>query len=307
MFVMAVPDFQSLMLPLLRISADGQEHRLADARGVLAAEFKLSDADREELLPSGRQSKFANRVAWAKVYLAQAGLLISTRRGHFQISDQGRDVLKAPPARIDIKFLEQYPEFLAFRTPKVDGEHPRHDQPADEAEPVTPEETLETAHLKMRASLATEILTRIKAGTSDFFERLVVELLLKIGYGGSRGDAGQAVGKGGDEGIDGIISEDRLGLDVVYLQAKKWEGTVGRPEIQKFVGALHGKRAKKGVFITTGVFSADASSYVEHLEPKVVLIDGRRLAELMIDFELGVTTARTYHVKRIDSDYFDEE
>jgi restriction system protein len=301
-----VPDFQSVMLPLLRISADGQEHRLAETREILAAEFKLSAADREELLPSGRQAKFTNRVAWAKVYLAQAGLLLSTRRGHFQISEQGREVLKAPPERIDIKFLERYPEFLEFRTPKGDGES-HSEQPAKQTEPETPEETLEAAHLKMRASLATEILSRIKAGTAEFFERLVVELLLKMGYGGSRSDAGQAVGKAGDEGIDGVISEDRLGLDVVYLQAKKWEGTVGRPEIQKFVGALHGKRARKGVFITTGVFSADASSYVEHIEPKVVLIDGRRFAELMIDFEVGVTTGRTYHVKRIDSDYFDEE
>jgi restriction system protein len=241
------------------------------------------------------------------VYLAQAGLLLSTRRGHFQISDRGREVLKAPPARIDIKFLEQYPEFLVFRAPRADSEAPRREQAPDQPEPETPEEMLEAAHLKMRASLATEILTRIKAGTSEFFERLVVELLLKMGYGGSRGDAGQAVGKAGDEGIDGVISEDRLGLDVVYLQAKKWEGTVGRPEIQKFVGALHGKRARKGVFITTGGFSGDASSYVQHIEPKVVLIDGRRLAELMIDFEVGVTTARTFHVKRIGSDYFDEE
>jgi restriction system protein len=303
----AVPDFQSLMLPLLRISADGQEHRLADTRDVLAVEFKLSGADREELLPSGRQSKFANRVAWAKVYLAQAGLLLSPRRGHFQISERGREVLKAPPARIDVKFLERYPEFLEFRTPKADEASPHREEPANKPEPETPEETLEAAHLKMRASLATEILARIKAGTSDFFERLVVELLLKMGYGGSRSDAGHAVGKAGDEGIDGVISEDRLGLDVVYLQAKKWEGTVGRPEIQKFVGALHGKRARKGVFITTGMFSGDASSYVDQIDPKVVLIDGRRLAELMIDFEVGVTTGRTYHVKRIDSDYFDEE
>ena len=158
----------------------------------------------------------------------------------------------------------------------------------------------------MRASLASEVLARVKAGCAQFFERLVVELLLKMGYGGSRSDAGAAVGRSGDEGIDGVISEDRLGLDIVYLQAKKWDGSVGRPEIQKFVGALHGKRAKKGVFITTGSFSADAAAYVEHIDPKVILIDGRRLAELMIDFEVGVTTARTYHVKRVDSDYFDE-
>ena len=302
---MGVPDFQSLMLPLLRVAADGKEHSLAEARPLLAAEFKLSAADQNELLPSGRQSRFANRVAWAKVYLQQAGLLLSPRRGHFQTSDRGRELLKAPPARIDIKFLEQYPDFAEFRKRKGDdgeGQAPA----ATEAELETPEEALEAAHLKMRGSLASEVLGRVKAGSAQFFERMVVELLLKMGYGGSRTDAGQAIGKSGDEGIDGIISEDRLGLDIVYLQAKKWDGTVGRPEVQKFVGALHGKRARKGVFITTGTFSADAAAYVEHIDPKVVLIDGRRLAELMIDFDVGVAAARTYHVKRVDSDYFDE-
>ena len=166
--------------------------------------------------------------------------------------------------------------------------------------------TLEAAHVRMRAGLASELLARVKAASPQFFERLVVELLLTMGYGGSRKDAGQAIGKSGDEGIDGVISEDRLGLDIVYLQAKKWEGTVGRPEIQRFVGTLHGKRAKKGVFITTGSFSAEAVAYVDHIDPKIVLIDGRRLAELMIDFDVGVNTAATYHLKRVDSDYFDD-
>jgi len=303
---MAVPDFQSLMMPLLRTAADEREHSLAEARDVLADEFKLSDADREEPLPSGRQSKFSNRVAWAKSYLQQAGLLLSPRRGHFQLSDRGRDVLKAPPTRIDIKFLEQYPEFVEFRTPKSALVDVPSEVPAGQAEPETPEEALEAAHLKMRVRLGSEILTRVKAASPQFFERLVVELLLKMGYGGSRRDAGQAIGRSGDEGIDGVISEDRLGLEVVYLQAKKWDGTVGRPEIQRFVGALHGKRAKKGVFITTGAFSAEATAYVEHIDPKVVLIDGRRLAELMIDFDVGVNTWATYNVKRVDSDYFDE-
>jgi restriction system protein len=292
------------MLPLLRIAEDGKEHALTEARGLLATEFSLSPAEMKELLPSGRQSRFANRVAWAKVYLEQGGLLLSPRRGHFAISDRGRELLKAPPGRIDIKFLEQYPEFLEFRRPKLAGDEPSAPTVAVDAE--TPEEALEAAHTKMTASLASDLLTRVKAGSSEFFEKLVVELLLKMGYGGSRADAGQAVGKAGDEGIDGVISEDRLGLDVVYLQAKRWDGSVGRPEIQKFVGALHGKRAKKGVSITTGTFSADAAAYVEHIDPKVVLLDGRRLAQLMIDFEVGVTTTRTYSIKRVDSDYFEE-
>lgn len=302
---MSVPDFQSLMLPLLKVAADGKEHSLAETRPLLAAEFNLSVADQEELLPSGRQPRFGNRVAWAKVYLQQAGLLLSPRRGWFQISDLGRELLEAPPERIDIKFLGQYPQFVEFRRRRGDvGEEPATTD--TEAELETPEEALEAAHVKMKASLASELLGRVKAGSPAFFEQMVVELLLRMGYGGSRTDAGQVVGKSGDEGIDGTISEDRLGLDIVYLQAKKWDGTVGRPEVQKFVGALHGRRARKGVLITTGTFSTDATSYVEQIEPKVVLIDGRRLAELMIDFEVGVSTTTTYHVKRVDSDYFDE-
>jgi len=294
------------MLPLLRVAADGGEHSLGEARDLLSAEFRLSNRDLEEILPSGRQSKFSNRVAWAKSYLQQAGLISSPRRGYFQISDRGREVLRAAPPRIDIKFLEQYPEFVEFRTAKSEAEVVASSIRASQSEAETPEEALEAAHLKMRGGVASEILTRVKAASPQFFERLVVELLLKMGYGGSRRDAGQAIGRSGDEGVDGVISEDRLGLDVVYLQAKRWDGTVGRPEIQKFVGALHGKRAKKGVFITTGVFSADATAYVDHIDPRVVLIDGRRLAELMIDFDVGVNTAATYSVKRVDSDYFED-
>ncbi len=303
---MAVPDFQSLMLPLLRMVSDGEERSLAEARASLVSELGLSVAEQEELLPSGRQSRFANRVAWARVYLQQAGLVLSPRRGHFRITDRGRDVLKTPPDRIDIKFLAQYPEFVEFRSRKgkVDKQEPAGESAGNDLE--TPEEALDSAHQQMRASLAAEVLERVLAGSSQFFERLVVELLLRMGYGDSRSDAGQSVGGPGDEGIDGIISEDRLGLDVVYLQAKKWDGSVGRPEIQKFVGALHGKRARKGVFITTGSFSADAAAYVEHIDPKVVLIDGRRLARYMIDFNVGVATARTYDVKRVDSDFFEE-
>jgi len=303
----AVPDFQSLMLPLLKLAADGQPHSLGEAREALATQFGLSDADRDEPLPSGNQSKFSNRVAWAKSYLQQAGLLTSPKRGYFQIGPRGEKVLMSPPGRIDIKFLEQYPEFVEFRTPKGEPSTPAAAfAPEELADSDTPEEALETAHQKINATLATDVLSRVKTASPEFFERLVVELLLRMGYGGSRTDAGQAVGKSGDEGIDGIISEDRLGLDVVYLQAKKWDGTVGRPEIQKFVGALHGKRAKKGVFISTGSFSSEAVAYVEHIDPKVVLIDGKRLAQLMIDFEVGVATARTYQVKRVDSDYFEE-
>lgn len=301
---MPVPDFQSLTLPLLQLAADGREHSLAEAREALASKFELTESDRRELLPSGHQPKFTNRVAWAKVYLQQAGLLMSPRRGHFQISPRGAEVLNSPPARIDIKFLEQYPEFTTFRGPRAEKALP--DQQAPEREPETPDEALEDSYLRVRASLASELLARVKAASPQFFERLVVELLLKMGYGGTRSDAGQAIGNSGDEGIDGVISQDHLGLDIVYLQAKRWDGTVGRPEIQKFVGALHGKHAKKGVFITAGSFSSDAVAYAAQIEPKVVFIDGRKLADLMIDFGLGVSTITTYYMRRVDSDYFDE-
>jgi len=302
-----VPDFQTIMLPLLRNAADGKERTSADARETLAKEFGLSEEEKNQLLPSGRQSRFANRCAWATHYLQQAGLLSAPRRGVHQITDRGRDVLKKSPSRIDIRFLEQYPEFLEFRARKADEEETKPTEPvAAQAEADTPEEAMESAHARMRASLASELLGRVKSGSPRFFERLVVELLLQMGYGGSRRDAGQAIGRSGDEGVDGVISEDRLGLDIVYIQAKRWDSTVGRPEIQKFVGALHGKRAKKGVFITTGSFSSDATAYVENIDPKVVLIDGRRLTNLMIDFDVGVTTTATYHTKRVDSDYFEE-
>jgi restriction system protein len=293
------------MLPMLRLASDGAEHSLAKTREQLAAEFRLAVEDIAQRLPSGRQTVLANRAAWAKVYLTRAGLLDSPKRGHFVISSRGREVLQDPPPRIDIKFLEQFPGFAAFRERRHDTAPA--DSPEQSLELETPEERLEQAYSKLRADLGGELLARIKGAPPQFFERLVVELLLKMGYGGSRREAGEAIGQVGDEGIDGTISEDRLGLDMIYLQAKRWEATVGRPEIQRFVGALHGKRARKGVFLTTGSFSSEARDYVAHIEPKVVLIDGRQLTELMIDFEVGVTTVANYQVRKIDSDYFGEE
>jgi restriction system protein len=302
---MPVPDFQSLMLPMLQLAKDDQIHSMSDARESLATHFNLSEADRAEMLPSGRQRRFDNRVAWAKVHLEQGGLITSPRRGHFTITDRGREVLGQDISRIDIGFLEKFEEFRQFRnTSNKNG--------SDEPIPVTsasetPEEVLERAYQTIRAELASELLTRIKSGSPEFFERLVVELLLKMGYGRSRAEAGRAIGGTGDEGIDGIITEDRLGLDTIYIQAKRYSGTVGRPDVQKFVGALHGKRARKGVFLTTGTFSNEAVDYVDRIDPRVVLIDGRQLAEYMIDFELGVATRASYTLKRIDSDYFTDE
>lgn len=304
---MAIPDYQSLMLPLLLLAADGQEHSIREAREHLAAGLKLTEDEREELLPSGRQPVFDNRVAWAKTYLQQAELLAAPRRAHFQITDRGRQVLAEKPTAIDTRLLDRFPEFVEFRTSDRKNGDEAAAAVAESCESATPEEMLETAHQRIRGDLAAELLRRIKAAPPAFFERLVVELLVRMGYGGSRKEAGKALGKSGDEGIDGIINEDRLGLDMIYLQAKRWEGTVGRPEIQKFVGALHGKRARKGVFITTSGYSGEARDYVANIDPKEVLIDGAELAELIIDFGLGVTTTATYEVKRVDSDYFGEE
>jgi restriction system protein len=301
---MAIPNFPMLTLPLLQFASDGNEHEMSEAREALAEQFRLTDAEKTALLPSGRQAVFTNRVAWAKVYLQRAALLDSPRRGHFRITERGRDVLRDPPERITVKYLERFPEFVGFRSmTKKEAAEPN----AAETEGETPEEKLETAYQRLRSEMAADLLQRVKSCSSQFFERLVVEVLLKMGYGGSRREAGEAIGRAGDEGIDGIINEDRLGLDVIYLQAKKWEGTVGRPEIQKFVGALHGKRAKKGIFMTTGTFSSEAAQYVATIDPKVVLIDGEQLAEIMIDFNVGVSPMASYEIKRIDSDYFAEE
>jgi restriction system protein len=288
------------------VASDGKQHSNREAREILARTFKLSDEEKNALLPSGRQGVFLNRVAWAKAYLQQAALLETPQRGHFRITDRGREALKDAPERITISFLQKFPEFVEFRSPTKKPKASQID-PNMEEDDRTPEETLEAAHLRLRADLAAELLSRVKTSSSRFFEHLVVELLLKMGYGGSRAEAGEAVGAAGDEGIDGVISEDRLGLDTIYLQAKRWQGTVGRPEIHKFVCALHGKRAKKGVFITTGSFSADAREYVANIESKIVLIDGQQLADFMIDFNVGVDPVISYEVKKIASDYFDED
>lgn len=281
----------------------GETYRLADLREQLADRFDLSEAERREMLPSGRVRLFANRVAWSAVYLTKAGLLQRVRRGHYRITETGREVVSEGPERVDVKYLDRFPEFSEFRKrPKKQ----KKEEPGDPEPTETPEETIERAHAQLREALAGELLDQVRSGSPEFFERLVVDLLVSMGYGGSRRDAGMAVGKGGDEGIDGIIKEDRLGLDVVYIQAKRWEGTVGRPEIQKFVGALHGKHARKGVFITTGAFSAGAVDYAAGIDSRIVLIDGPRLAELMIDYGLGVSTKQSYEVKTVDTDFFEE-
>lgn len=304
---MAIPDYQTCMLPFLRFLADGAEHTLREAEDNLAEHFKLTPAERSELLPSGQQGIFKNRIGWARTYLKKAALLESPKRGVFKIAERGLKTLASNPSRIDVKYLEQFPEFMEFR----DASRPENDADAVAVtglpqSKTTPEESIEVAHQGLREQLAAELLSRILGCTPTFFEQLVVELLVKMGYGGSRRDAGERIGQSGDGGIDGIIKEDRLGLDTIFIQAKRWQGSVGRPEIQKFVGALQGQRAKKGVFITTSTYTADAADYATRIDTKVVLIDGKQLAGLMIDFDVGVAPAATYVVKKIDSDYFEE-
>jgi len=303
---MAIPDYQSIMLPLLKFAGDKNEHSLREAIDHLADKFDLSDDERKEMLPSGTQILFNNRVAWALTYIRKAGLVESPKRGIFKITDRGQQVLSQNLEKIDSKFLIRFPEFVEFKSIKK--------KPAEKAviptkgiDDTNPEETLETAYQELHDELASELLQTIKKCAPDFFERLVVDVLIKMGYGGSRKEAGQAIGKVSDGGIDGIIKEDKLGLDIIYIQAKRWEGVVGRPEIQKFAGALQGQRARKGIFITTSNFTKEALSYVENIDSKIILIDGQRLSELMIAHNVGTNTTAIYEVKKIDSDYFIEE
>jgi restriction system protein len=301
---MPIPDFQSIMLPLLSSISDGKEHQIRDVIYSLADHFKLNEEERNRMQPSGNAKLYENRAHWARKHLLEAQLLDAPRRGVVVITDRGRDFLKTKPSEMSMKTLRQFPEYLEF----TKGTKPEPEVKEDahlEPEKLSPEDALEHAYLEINSLLARDLLNLVKRQGSAFFEQLVVDLLLKMGYGGSRSDAGQITKLSGDEGIDGTISEDKLGLDIIYVQAKKWDTPVGRPEIQKFVGALHGQRAKKGVFITTSLFTAEAIEYVLKIDPKVVLINGQRLAQLMIDHEVGLAPHRIYKVSRIDSDYFE--
>jgi restriction system protein len=302
---MAIPNFQTIMLPLLRFAGDGQVHSKHEAVEYLADEFELTEQERKELLPSGKQGLFDNRVAWAKAYIKHAKLIDSPKRGLFVISERGKEVLAERPKKIDVKYLERFSEFIEFRQRGKEREKKEVKYEVTGLE-TNPEESLETAYQELQENLASELLENIKNCASDFFERLVIDVLIRMGYGGSRKEAGQAIGRTGDEGIDGIIKEDKLGLDIIYMQAKRWENTVGRPEIQKFAGALQGQRARKGIFITTSNFTKDALNYVNNIESKIILIDGRRLAELMIEHRVGVSPVASYEINKIDTDYFIE-
>ncbi len=294
------------MLPLLELVADGKDHLMKDVTRGVTSRFELSEDERRQLLPSGQQTIISNRVAWAKAHMKMAGLLENPVRGYIRISTAGRELLDKKPARIDLRVLRQYPLYLEFVKKSQTS-----DQTGDEnhgIEPKTPKEVIDSAYNTLRAALAKELLEKVRASSPQFFEEVVIRLLVAMGYGGSLTDAGQRIGRSGDGGVDGIIKEDRLGLDVVCIQAKRWENTVGRPVVQAFVGSMEMYRARKGVLLTTSSFSADAQDYVNRIESKkVVLIDGETLSDLMIDYNIGVSVAETYLVKKVDFDFFNEE
>lgn len=312
---MAIPDFQTIMLPLMKLLGDGQEHSLSEVVEKLSASFGLSEQEVKQLLPSG-QRIFYNRVMWARVYLFKAGLLATPSRGNYKITDEGINVLKQSPVRIDMKFLEHFEGYLVFKRTKNVKSLPDTEKIQElgkelsQKSELTPDEVFSGAYSEIRGKLVQELLSRVKECSPFFFERLVVGLLVKMGYGNfTPEDSGNArvTSPTNDAGIDGIIPQDKLGLDTVYIQAKKWENVVGRPEVHKFVGALEGVRARKGIFLTTSTFSEGAKNFVKNIDKKVVLIDGERLAELMIDNDVGVTLALSYQIKKIDSDYFTDE
>ncbi len=304
---MAIPDFQTPMRPILEILSDGEKHATREIIDRIAVRYEVTPEERMEQLPSGRALLLNNRIGWALSHMKHAGLIESPRRAVYSITVRGREVLRSHPERIDMRTLKEFQEYRQFiGGNRVIGPSKAPVKPVGEAEVdnLTPEEHIDRGYEMIREELAASLLAKIADCPPEFFEQLVIDLLLAMGYGGSRAEAGRAVGRSGDGGIDGIIDEDKLGLDAIYVQAKRWQGVVGRPEIQKFAGALQGRRARKGIFITTSAFTEDAKAFVSMIDSKIVLIDGAKLAELMIDHGVGVTTIQSYEIKRLDSDYF---
>jgi restriction system protein len=303
---MAVPDFQSMMLPLLQAIADGAVHSNSAVYESVARQMNVAAEDLQLMHSGGEQTVFYNRVAWGKTYLKKGGLIQSPKRGTIQITEAGQRVLTNKPAKIDIRFLKQF-GVGDWQKPSPATEVVLVEEAVSESSVATPEDLLEAGSKSLRDELVVEIIDQVKRCSPQFFERLVVKLLVAMGYGGSFEDAAQVIGRAGDGGIDGTIKEDKLGLDVICIQAKRWEGTVGRPEVQKFAGSMEGFRARKGVLITTSSFSKDAEDYISRIERKIVLVDGQRMAELMIAHNVGVTVIQTYEIKRLDSDFFTED
>jgi len=305
---MPIPDFQSTMRPLLEVLSDGKEWRMRDVTEALASRFQLTPQEREEMLPSGQQTLLSNRVAWAKTHLKAAGLLLNPNRGKVTLSDEGRRVLATHPEAINCRFLRQYPSYLELIGRSRSGDEGEQVGAVDATESdQTPLELMDESFHALRRATADELLVKLRECSPGFFEKIVVKLLQAMGYGGVTGEA-LVTGRSGDAGIDGIIKEDKLGLDVVCIQAKRWEGTVGRPVIQGFVGSMDFVRARKGVILTTSQFSRDALEFVDRIEgKKVVLIDGPQLADLMIDHNVGVLPTKSYELTEVSNDFFDED
>jgi restriction system protein len=307
---MTIPDYQSLMLPVLTVAAAG-ETRVPIAAQVIADSLGLTEEEREEMLPSGKQRLLHNRVHWAKFYMTRAGLIESPKRGEFVASPAGHALLATKPARIDVDSLKAYPAFASFYGASAASgslsEMPAAVAAASSAS--TPEEQIDAAHAVLTSALRADILIRIGQQSPAFFERVIVDLLVGMGYGGTHENAAMRLGKSGDGGIDGIVDEDRLGLDRIYVQAKRYAAgsVVGRPEVQGFVGSLVGLGATKGVFVTTSTFSKQALDYAKGLQQRVILIDGARLSELMVEFGVGVRASRVIEVKRLDEDFFSDD
>jgi len=301
---MAVPGFQEMFLPFLQVLSEGDPLHMSDIEDGIVRIMEISEQDQNEMIPSGQSTKVGNRVGWARTHLNKAGLIEPVTRGVYRISEEAKKLLAAPPVPFDLKFLDTIPSHQKWFHAPPKATKPTPVIPnTDASEP--PNERIEAAYEELNTSLASGLLEKM-AGMDPFrFEQLVVDLLFEMGYGGSREEAAKVTKKSGDEGIDGVLNEDRLGLDVIYVQAKRWQQTVGRKEVQSFVGALAGKQAHKGVFITTSDFAQTAFDYAKAIPQKVILIDGERLADLMIEHGIGVSTVRTIEIKRIDSDYFE--
>jgi restriction system protein len=303
-----IPTYEQIMLPLLKLLADKGEHSLQEADDILSKQFNLTEKERGELLPSGQQPVFRNRLGWARTYMKKAGLLATPQRAKFKITDRGLELLRENPNEITAQILTRYQEFVDFKSIRKTKDNKEEINISDEenTSDKTPEEALEYAFQKLRFELAKEVLDVVKNCSPGFFEKLVVDLIVRMGYGGSRKDAGQALGRSGDGGIDGIVKEDKLGLDTIYLQAKRWDNPVPVKEIRDFTGALASKKAKKGIFITTSSYPQSVYEFVTQVEYKIILINGEQLAELMIEHNVGLSTINEYQVKKIDNDYFEE-
>jgi restriction system protein len=305
---MTVPDYQSLMLPVLLASTIG-EVRIGDAVDRLADQLNLTPEDRAQLLPSGKQTLLGNRVHWAKTYLTKAGLLESTRRGHFRITERGQQVIASPPSRIDNEFLNQFAEFRQFKEKSANdaAQGAQLIEPPLVSRAETPDEVMRAAHKQVEISLGQDLLDRIRSAPPAFFERLIVNLLLGMGYGGSAADAGRAIGRSGDDGVDGVIDQDALGLDRVYIQAKRYAAgnSIGAGATRDFFGSLDRHKATKGLFVTTSTFSPSAKETTEFLSKRIVLIDGENLAKLMIRYNVGCRIEEVLHIKKVDEDFFE--